>query len=118
MTIQVKRIYAPPDEHDGLRVLVDRLWPRGIKKADAHVDRWLKELAPSAELRTWFDHDPAKWDEFQRRYEAELLAHATALSGLMEQARERVVTLLFAARDEQHNNAVVLKAYLEHALES
>lgn len=110
--INIKRIYLPA-ANDGCRVLVDRLWPRGIKKEAAHLDHWFKELAPSDELRHWFGHEPAKWDEFRRRYRAELDANTAALAPLREILRkESKVTLLFAAKDEAHSNAVALVEYL------
>jgi len=111
--IRIKRVYDPPDPSDGLRVLVDRLWPRGLKKEEARVDEWRKELAPSDELRRWFGHDPRRWEEFQRRYRAELLEKEEALYGLLELAKRGKVTLVYGARDPEHNNAVVLKALLE-----
>jgi len=110
--IQLKRAYAPPAADDGVRVLVDRLWPRGLSKSAASVDHWLKELAPSAALRRWFGHDPARWEEFRRRYEAELAQASDGLDELRALARGRRVTLLFAAKDEAHNNAVVLRDVL------
>ena len=107
--IKIKRAYDPPAPADGVRVLVDRLWPRGLKRSEAGVQTWLKEVAPSAELRKWFGHDPARWDEFQQRYRAELTANA-ALRVLRDLVRDnKRVTLLFAARDGEHNNAVVLR---------
>ena len=111
--IRIKRIYEEPSADDGLRVLVDRLWPRGISKARAQVDRWEKDIAPSTELRHWFGHDPAKWEEFLQRYRAELEDKKELLSQLREEANERTVTLLYAAKDEEHNNAVALKRYIE-----
>jgi len=111
--IKIKRIYQEPDPQDGLRFLVDRLWPRGISKEQARVDRWLKEIAPSDELRRWFGHDPAKWDEFRGRYLAELKVQRSLLDEIVRQARKETVTLLYAARDEEHNNAVVLQELLE-----
>jgi uncharacterized protein YeaO (DUF488 family) len=107
--IHVKRIYEPPDPADGLRFLVDRLWPRGLKKEACVLDGWLKELAPSDALRRWFQHDPARWKEFQRRYFKELDERPDACRAI---ARNKMVTLLYAARDEKHNQAVALKAYL------
>lgn len=109
MGFVVKRVYEAPSDDDGLRVLVDRLWPRGLAKADAHVDRWFKEVAPSSELRRWFGHDPARFDEFAQRYRAELEeGQALAeLAGLADDGRS--VTLLYGARDEVHNHAVVLR---------
>jgi uncharacterized protein YeaO (DUF488 family) len=111
--IRVKRIYDPPAPEDGCRVLVDRLWPRGVRKADAAIDLWLREIAPSTELRHWFAHDPAKWAGFRERYRAELSDKEDALAGLRGKARESTVTLLYAAHDAEHNNAVALKGLLE-----
>lgn len=110
--VRTKRVYAPAGRDDGLRVLVDRVWPRGVKKDALHADLWLKEIAPSAELRKWFAHDPAKWGQFKRRYFRELEAKPEALTELRQAAGKRAVTLLFAARDERHNNAVALAEYL------
>ncbi len=115
MTLHIKRIYEPAGPADGHRVLVDRLWPRGLARDKAAVDLWLRELAPSNELRNWFAHDPARWDGFRRRYGAELEASPAAqevaqLRALL--ADEPVLTLLYAARDEVHNNAVALREYL------
>lgn len=114
MPIRLKRIYAEPARSDGYRVLVDRIWPRGVSKDDAEVDLWLKEIAPSNELRNWFAHDPEKWDEFKRRYFRELDAHPEECEQLTHKANEGTVTLLFAAKDEQFNNAAALKEYLEY----
>jgi uncharacterized protein YeaO (DUF488 family) len=111
--IRTKRIYEEPSADDGLRVLVDRLWPRGISKEEARIDRWEKDLAPTTELRRWFGHDPAKWEEFLRRYRAELEGKEEALARLRREASEGTVTLLYAAKDEEHNNAVALKQYIE-----
>jgi len=111
--IRTKRIYEEPSEDDGGRVLVDRLWPRGISKEKASLDRWEKDLAPSDDLRRWFGHDPAKWEEFLRRYRAELEGKEEALARLRREANEGTVTLLYAAKDEEHNNAVALKRYIE-----
>lgn len=111
--LQVKRIYDPRSPADGVRLLVDRLWPRGLKKAEAQVDAWLKEIAPSDPLRQWFGHDPARWQEFKKRYFAELDAKPNVWADLLERARKGAVTLLYAARDPAHNNAVALKLYLE-----
>ena len=110
--VKIKRIYEEPDAGDGLRLLVDRLWPRGLSKERARVDRWLKEVAPSDELRRWFGHDPAKWQEFRTRYLRELEAQRPFLDEVSDLARKQPVTLLYAARDEEHNNAVVLKELL------
>lgn len=115
--IALKRAYDEPDPGDGTRVLVERLWPRGISKERAHVDVWLKEIAPSRELRTWYGHDPEKFAEFRRRYEIELASPAgqAALAQLRDLARRGPVTLVFAARDTEHTNAVVLRDLLLHA---
>ncbi len=110
---RVKRIYLPPDAADGARVLVDRLWPRGVRKSEAGVDLWLKDVAPSAELRTWFGHDPARFDAFRTRYRAELVANDDAVDQLLALARKGTVTLLYGAHDEIHNQAQVLRDYLE-----
>ena len=114
--IQVKRVYEPASRLDGARYLVDRLWPRGLKKETLALEGWLKELAPSDKLRKWFNHDPAKWGEFQRRYFAELESKAEAWRPLLEAARQGTVTLLYSASDEAHNNALALKDYLEAKL--
>lgn len=112
-TLRLKRIYEPPAARDGTRVLVDRLWPRGLRREDAAIDAWMPEVAPSAALRKWFGHDPSKWTEFQRRFGAELVEHPEAVDALVSLVRGRKATLLFGARDETHNNAVALRAYLE-----
>lgn len=112
MTIRIKRIYEPAARTDGVRVLVDRLWPRGIKKDDARIDLWLKEIAPTTPLRRWFDHRPERWEKFRERYVSELSGNA-ALTALRELAKKnKVITLLYAARDEDHNQAVVLAGFL------
>lgn len=110
--LRLKRAYAPADPADGTRVLVDRLWPRGVSKAEAALDHWLKEIAPSDELRHWFGHDPARWEEFRERYAAELDRHPEPLAQLRELARAGTVTLVYAAHDEAHNNAVALRERL------
>jgi uncharacterized protein YeaO (DUF488 family) len=107
--VVIKRAYEPPGKSDGRRILVDRLWPRGVSKADAHLDQWIKEIAPSAELRTWFDHDPRRWDEFRQRYRDELAQHSDILTDLRRSAREGRITLVYSAKDEIHNDAVVLR---------
>jgi uncharacterized protein YeaO (DUF488 family) len=112
--IRVKRVYEPADKADGARVLVDRLWPRGLKKEKAAIKVWLKEVAPSAELRSWFGHDPARWAEFVHRYHAELKRDDEALVRLHDLLHHGPVTLLYAAHDTEHNNAVALADYLEH----
>jgi|UniRef100_A0A7C3Z840 uncharacterized protein YeaO (DUF488 family) len=116
--VKLKRVYEKPDPDDGRRILVDRLWPRGLKKADAHLEAWLKDLAPSTELRQWFAHNPERWEEFRRRYRQELEAPEKApfLEELLHQARQGIVTLVFAAKDEERNNAVVIKQFLEKRL--
>ena len=110
--VKIKRVYAEPDPGDGRRILVDRLWPRGVAKARAGVDWWLKEIAPSDELRRWFGHDSARWPEFQSRYRQELEAQVPLLNELRGMAARETITLLFAAKDEEHNNAVLLKELL------
>lgn len=112
-TIRIKRAYDAPEPDDGCRVLVDRLWPRGITKEAAHIDLWLKEIAPSTGLRTWFGHDAARWGEFQRRYFAEIEQHPDLLGQLMAEVRKGRVTLVYGAKDEQHNNAIALKKFVE-----
>lgn len=107
----LKHVYEPPQATDGMRVLVDRLWPRGLSKERAAIDEWLKDAAPSGELRRWFGHDVDRWEEFQRRYRAELVG-SQALARLRELLRHGRVTLLYAARDSEHNNAVVLADFL------
>jgi uncharacterized protein YeaO (DUF488 family) len=110
--IRLKRVYEPPSPEDGVRVLVDRLWPRGLRKAEAAIDRWMKDIAPSTELRQWFGHDPERWQEFRRRYARELRQHATTIDELHELAQHKTVTLVFGARDEEHNDAVALREVL------
>ncbi len=112
--ITVKRIYEPADAEDGFRVLVDRLWPRGVSKEKAKLDLWLKEIAPSNELRTWFHHDPEKWPEFVKRYHAELRDNQESVAELKHLAKShKKLTLLFGAKDTEHNEAVVLQEYLK-----
>lgn len=112
MTLQIKRIYEPPSKEDGVRILVDRLWPRGVSKDEAHVDAWLKDIAPSADLRRWFGHDTDKWSEFRRRYKAELDDNPAAVDELKRQIGQSPVTLLYGAKDTEHNNAVVLRDFV------
>jgi len=107
--VKIKRVYDEPERGDGERILVDRLWPRGLSKRAAAVDQWTKELGPSDELRKWFGHDPARWREFRRRYLSELRGQRVTLAALARKGKREAVTLLFAARDTEHNNAVVLK---------
>jgi uncharacterized protein YeaO (DUF488 family) len=110
--LQIKRVYAPAVPDDGVRILVDRLWPRGLKKEQAAVDRWLRDLAPSTGLRRWFGHDPARWEEFRNRYARELEARAPLLDELRALAGRGRVTLLFGAHDDTHNNAAALRDVL------
>lgn len=110
VSILIKRAYAPPEKSDGLRILIDRLWPRGIAKS--RIDLWLKDVSPSTELRQWFGHDPDKWSEFRKRYRSELRGNS-ALDELRTLSRKSDITLIYAARDERHNHAVVLKQILE-----
>jgi len=111
--LKIKRIYEPATPDDGRRILVDRLWPRGLSREAARIDAWLKEIAPSDELRRWFGHDRQRWEEFRRRYREELREHASLLDELSRDARNGDVTLLFAAQDTGHNNAAVLLEVLE-----
>ena len=113
MHIKIKRVYEQPDKKDGERILVDRLWPRGLTKEKASVDLWLKEIAPSRELRKWFAHDPKKWKSFRGRYETEISHKEDLIKVLKQKAREGTITLIYGARDEKHNEALVLKQFLE-----
>jgi uncharacterized protein YeaO (DUF488 family) len=113
MSLAIKRVYEPVSAKDGYRILVDRLWPRGLSKERAAVDLWLKDIAPSTELRQWFGHDPGKWNEFRKKYSAELAAHADGIAQILALAKRRRVTLVYGARDTEHNDAVVLLDYLE-----
>ena len=110
--VKIKRVYDAPDGDDGTRILVDRLWPRGLTKERACVDVWLKDIAPSTELRKWFGHDPAKWEQFRERYHRELEANVNLVSLLKEKLKGGAVTLLFAAKDAEHNEAVALQEWL------
>lgn len=110
--IKLKRAYEPPASDDGIRILIDRLWPRGVKKANAAIDEWMKEIAPSTELRKWFGHDPERWPEFRRRYNSEVRQHAEQFNRLRNLAQHGRITLVFSAHDEAHNDAVVLKDLL------
>ena len=110
--VRLKRAYQPPAAEDGTRILVDRLWPRGVSKEHAALDQWMKDIAPSTELRKWFGHDPARWDEFCRRYADELHQNAELLSQLRSLARQGPVTLVYSAHDEVHNDAIVLRDLL------
>ena len=111
MEIKIKRVYEKPDKEDGVRILVDRLWPRGLTKEKAAVDLWLKDIAPSTILRKWFGHDPAKWKEFKRKYQLELKKNPGPFLLLKKQAKQAVITLLYGAKDEDHNQALVLKDF-------
>ena len=111
--INLKRAYEPPAPEDGFRVLVERLWPRGLKKEAVALDLWLKDVAPSPELRRWFGHDPARWEEFRRRYRVELADQPAAVKVLREKLGQGKVTLVYGSRDQEHNAAVALKAFLE-----
>ena len=112
--VGLKRAYVQPSLEDGTRVLVDRLWPRGLRKSTASIDRWAKDVAPSTELRKWFGHDPVRWDEFRHKYQAELSHQPEALDELRALAQAGRLTLVYAARDELHNEAVVLRDLLTH----
>jgi uncharacterized protein YeaO (DUF488 family) len=112
MPVRIKRAYEPPSRADGYRVLIDRIWPRGVSKEEASLDEWARELAPSSELRRWFGHEPAKFDEFRRRYRAELSGHEEKLRELARRGRRGSLTLVYSARDTEHNDAVVLAEML------
>ena len=115
--IRLKRAYEAASGSDGLRILVERLWPRGVSKAKARIDLWLKPLAPSTELRQWYGHDPARWPQFHKRYRAELKSHADVLALLRHVTEAQMVTFVYAASDEEHNSAVVLKEVVERGKE-
>jgi uncharacterized protein YeaO (DUF488 family) len=110
--VRIKRAYEPASRTDGTRILVDRLWPRGLKKTDAKIDVWLKEIAPSTELRKWFGHDPERWPEFRKRYKAEARRHPEELARLRSLAKKGPLTLVYSAHDESHNDAVVLRSLI------
>lgn len=112
MNIKIKRVYEQPSKDDGTRILVDRLWPRGVSKEKAKIDLWLKEIAPTTELRKWFGHDPEKWQRFRGRYQTELRHNDEVVKMLKAKARQGPITLVYAARDERHNEAVVLREFL------
>ncbi len=113
MNINLKRVYETPEEADGKRILVERLWPRGLSKEKAQVDLWMKDVAPTTELRKWFDHDPAKWTEFQKRYRSEIEACDEQIAQLKKAIGKRKATLVFGAKDEEHNAAIVLLEFLK-----
>ena len=112
--VKLKRAYVPAEASDGLRILVDRLWPRGVSKQKAALHDWMKDIAPSTELRQWFGHEPSRWTEFQKRYRAELRQHEAEVAQLRALAKQHVVTLIYGARDQTHNEAVVLQQVLLH----
>jgi uncharacterized protein YeaO (DUF488 family) len=114
--IQLKRAFDAASKRDGYRVLVDRMWPRGLRKEEVRINDWMKEIAPSTELRKWFGHDPARWEEFRRRYFAELRERLELVNRLMEIAQRGPLTLVYSAKDEKYNNAVALKEFLEERL--
>ena len=116
MNIKIKRAYEQPTRDDGVRILVDRLWPRGLTKEKASVDLWLKDIAPSTELRKWFSHDPDKWKSFRGRYETEIRHNHDLIKVLKKKAKEGKITMVYGARDEKHNEALVLKRFLENNL--
>jgi len=111
--VKIKRVYDPVSPADGKRILVDRLWPRGIKKEDAAIEEWLKDIAPSTELRKWYSHDPAKWGEFKKRYKIELKDKIGIVDRLRQESKKRTITLLFSAKGTELNNAVALKEFIE-----
>jgi len=112
MNIKIKRVYEKPDKEDGIRILVDRLWPRGLTKERAGVDLWLKEIAPSTALHKWFGHDPVKWKDFVKRYRSELNENSSEVAIINEQIKKGTITLVYGAKDEEHNEAIVLKEFL------
>ena len=116
--IKIKRVYEPSSHDDGKRILIDRLWPRGLKKEDARIDEWLKEVAPSSELRKWFDHDPDKWAEFKKRFFTELHGKQDMVEGIIRADRKGTVTLLFGSKEERFNNAVALQEYIEYRVKA
>jgi uncharacterized protein YeaO (DUF488 family) len=116
MAIHIKRIYEPPAKTDGYRILVDHLWPRGLSKTEVHIDKWLKDIAPSADLRKWFGHKTDKWKEFTSRYQAELKNNPAMDELQKDISAHKTVTLLYAAKDEEHNHALALQQYLEKAI--
>ncbi len=116
--LKIKRVYDPPSKDDGKRILVDRLWPRGMRKEDAHIDEWMKEVAPSTGLRKWFNHDPGKWGEFRQRFFAELDKARASVDSVIAAARKGTVTLLFQSKELRYNNAVALKEYLDSRMKA
>src|SRR5512143_931551 len=116
--IKIKRVYDAPSRDDGKRILIDRLWPRGVKKDEARIDAWMKDVAPSSDLRKWFEHDPGKWGEFKTRFFAELKNRKDLVDQLAGMARKGRITLLYGSKEERFNNAVALKEYLETRMKS
>ncbi len=116
--VKIKRVYDPPAPLDGKRILIDRLWPRGLRKEGARIDAWMKEIAPSTELRKWFNHDPEKWNEFRKRFFAELDAGQESVDSIIAAARKGTVTLLFGSKEMRYNNAVALKQYLDSRMKA
>ncbi len=116
--VKIKRVYDAPSHDDGKRILVDRLWPRGLKKEEARVDEWMKEIAPSTELRQWFGHDPDKWGEFKKRFFKELRGRQDLTDSIINAAREGTVTLLYGSKEEHYNNAVALKEYIDSMMKA
>ena len=116
MKLKIKRVYETPSTEDGERILVDRLWPRGLTKEKAGIDIWLKEISPTTELRKWFGHDPVKWKEFQKRYCKELVENKEAVNILKDHIKNGTVSFVYGAKDEEHNEALVLKEWLEHKI--
>ena len=114
--LRIKRVYEPPNRDDGVRFLVERLWPRGIRKEDLKMKAWLRDVSPSPDLRKWYSHDTSRWEEFRKRYRAELKDNPDAWQPILETARKENVTLLYSARDTEHNSALVLKEYLDEQL--
>ena len=112
MDIQTKRIYEKPANRDGTRILIDRVWPRGVSKGDAKLDEWMKEIAPSTELRKWFDHEEERFDDFSKKYKKELENHSKLVQQLLEKAKDKRLTLLYGAKDEKHNQAILFSAIL------
>ncbi len=118
MNIKIKRVYDKPEAGDGVRILVERLWPRGLSKKNAHVDKWLKDIAPSTELRKWFSHDPSKWEEFRRRYYRELDKNRDAVNELLGITVGNAVTFVYGSREKEYNSALALKSYIEKLIET
>lgn len=114
MSIAIKRVYEPAAPSDGFRILIDRIWPRGLTKDQTHIDLWLKDLAPSTALRKWFNHDPSKWEEFRTKYLSEIESHPDEIALVRKHIKQGLVTLVYAAKDTEHSNAAVLKEYFQN----